>query len=500
MIEPWEILIKSQPADPQFWKVPNHLGRHRILCVIPDSHSMVAPNRVNADVEFTLEFAEALSVAGIARIYADKLWGRALSTWLPLDNEAAVSKWLQTTVLCVISSNKNPPQEWGVWTRNHDGETLKEILTHSIRGDDVADVLRSPPLGLAKLMSAPGEWENVIKAKGILQHPYHTDPNIPDPEWMPAYPIVSFTADDENYDHLKSLFAGLELPPYAHCAAYTYLLASFHVVSLEAPRPLLVVDSWERGRGKSELSASIKYLIDKKEGVKSIRKGNDVTADESIASLRLARVEVLDNIDKRVDYMHQVATTATTSVLEARAKFDKNSSEFPGKLFIMNGVVGAASFHRDMLVRTLRVEITGKSKQLTIVPIEHAKKYRHEIIKEILMAHHFTKVKVEAPQTRMRAFLEAGLKAYCHVFDVKADVARKLLQEALDSGKLYSKRVLGALMQQHEDLLEDPYFPAGGIADEMVGSNFTITLQEKDLGAKAFGLQVEKDGDKYVWK
>lgn len=492
-------LLRTYPGDPCFWLLPTHLGPHRVLVTVPEGHAMVRNNVVRSDMQFLLELAEALSAAGLVRVYMNKLYARGQKTWAALTNEAAVAKWMQSRVLFVVTANPNPPSEWTIWTRNG-CESAHDFVRAACGGDDVRSVLRSPPEGLCRLMCQSGDWESVTSAAGILQHPYHKSTRYPDPEWMPAYPVVVLKEGPEDYTHLRALFSGFELPYPAHCAAYTFLLGAFHVASLTQPRPILVIDSWERGRGKTELSSAIKYLLDKKEGVKSGRKGRDHATDESIASLREDRVEVLDNIDREVDYLHSVAVTATTSVLQARGKFEACSAEFPGKLFLMNCVIGAASFHRDLLARILRVEIPGKSKALAVVPIQYAKQHRSEIIYEIMHAHAHSK-RLQVRDSRMSSFLSEGLSAYCQVFGVPEEKAKTALRYALTSGKVYNKRALGSLMKLYPESLDDPYFPAGGISEELLRTgNFEIPLTADDVGACAFGRTVVQEGPKYVWK
>jgi hypothetical protein len=463
---------------------------------------MVRNNVVRSDMQFLIELAAALSEAGLVRTYMNKLYARGAKTWAPLNNEAAVAKWLQGRVLFVITPSPSPPYEWGIWSRNG-CESAHDFVRAGEGGDDVRRVLRSPPEGLCRLMSQSGDWEGVTAAAGILQHPYHKDPRYPDPEWMPAHPVVNLRQGPEDYTHLRALFSGFDLPPHSHCAVYTFLLGTFHVASLTEQRPILVIDSWERGRGKTELASAIKYLIDKKQGVKSMRRGRDAVDDESIASLRTDRVEVHDNIDKAVDYIHRIAVTGSTAVIQARGKFEAESTEFPGKLFIMNCVIGAASFHCDMLARILRVEIPGESQRLSVVPINYARAHRNEIIYEIMHAHaNADPIKGGMSMGRMAPFLEAGLAAYCRVFSETQTHARWALQRALNSGKTYNKRVLGSLMKNHPEKLDEPYFPAGGLNDEFIhGSvNFLIKLTQADLGARAFGMTVVQEGTDFVWK
>lgn len=492
-------LIRTYPGDPCFWRIPAHLGPHRILVTVPCEHPMVRNNTVRSDMQFLLELADALSEAGLVRLYMKKLYARGSKTWAPLTNEAAVAKWLQGRVLFVTTPNPNPPYEWEIWKRNG-CENAHDFVRAGAGGDDVRSVLRSPPEGLCRLMCQSGDWEDVIEAAGILQHPYHKDPRYPDPEWMPAHPVVTLRQGPEDYAHLHALFSGFNLPDHSHCAVYTFLFGAFHVASLTEQRPVLVIDSWERGRGKTELSSAIKYLIDKKEGVKSSRRNRDATTDESIASLRTDRVEVLDNIDKAVDFIHSVAVTATTAVLQARGKFEAESTQFSGKMFLMNCVVGAASFHRDLLARILRVEIPGQSQRLDVIPIQYARAHRNKIIYEIMHAHEHAEPR-HFSAGRMAAFMETGLSAYCHVFNVEHQEAIDRLQRALNSGKTYSKRVLGSLMREHPEKLDEPYYPAGGISEELLRtSNFDIKLTVADLGASAFGMAVVQEGTDFVWR
>lgn len=499
--EDFQYLLSTYRSDPQFWGLPrNSDGTHRVVVLVPDDHDMVRNNIVVADEQFTIDFMAAMSAAGLFRGYMDKIYSRGRLKWEPLDRENMARQWLQRHCIFVLTRHAtDPPQSWDIWTRNGP-ETPYGFFRDAQGSDEVRRVLRSPPAGLARAISDGGTWDDVVEAKGLLRHPYYTPDGFEDPDWMQCYPVIRLPHEAPDYKHLKTLFSGFDLPPVPHTAVYTFLLASFHASSLNHARPVLIVDSWKRARGKSQLSSAIKYLVDEREGVKSMSRGRDKIGDESIATLRENRCEVLDNIDKRAEFGHEPATTGSTGVIEARGKYERNTSDFPGKLFLMNCVVGACSLDSDLSSRILRVEIPGESEALKPQPHSYAKRYRDKILKEIIAAHHFAPEIVRPPSSRMQEFMQAGLTAYCHVFGADHDEARANLDAALRSGAIYKPRVLGSLMMEHPDLLQSPYYPAGGISDDRAQLKITIPLLDEDLGATAFGLTVTKKGDSYVWE
>ncbi len=500
----WERLSESMPGDPLFWRIPRHLGPHRVLVVIPDDHDMCTPRGVVSDVMFAMDLVQALSAAGLVRCYHSRLWARNTESWCEFYNDGQAAVWLQEHVLFATAGRPDcfsPPDEWRLWRANiHEAnQSALGFLYHAAGGEEITKVLRSPPQSLATLLSKDGEWNGAQRAVGLVKHPFWTPPGEVGPAILPAYRHVELP-ETLGYEHIRALFEPFHLPDYAHCALYTYVFGIFHGWSLEHPRPILVVDSWNRGRGKTEISAAIKYLVDRKFGVKSGRRARDAAHEESVASLLLSRAEVIDNIDKEVEFKHDVAISACTTEYEARPKYGRSVAEFSGKLFIFNTVVGASSLHPDFGSRVLRVEIPGESQRLSHSPPEFVKEHRDAIIVEVLHALANAPT-VKSPENRMRKFYEAGLSAYCHVFGVPEAEAAQRLEAAIRSGAIYRKGALGSFMKQHSECLEDPYWPAGGWSEEQLAlRTSTESLSDADLGARAHGYVLEKEGENFVWR
>jgi hypothetical protein len=185
--------------------------------------------------------------------------------------------------------------------------------------------------------------------------------------------------------HLRELFAGFDLGRHSLLPLYAYLFGCFHGVSLKYERPILFIDSWVRGRGKSEVGRAFSVLLD---GCDSSLPLSDTASSSDLITSFLVngqRILPLQNLDGRWQYQdHFLVSLATDGSVNARPKYSRNSAQFRGVCAIMNGVWGSFSLHKDLLTRVWRAELPGVAQQLHPRPVYYALEYRLPILSEIL--------------------------------------------------------------------------------------------------------------------
>jgi hypothetical protein len=260
---------------------------------------------------------------------------------------------------------------------------------------------------------------------GLVRHPYAGQSGR---RWLVEAP--SLPEPDPTYPHLRRLFSGLDLDPASHAALHVHLLGCLHALSLDGERPILLVDSWVRARGKSEVSKALAALLDGRPAEFS-QSNRDSLHDEIIAHLGDGqRCFALDNIDGRRAYNNPLLCSLSTGEIKGRKKYASANSVFVGTVIILNTVYGAASFHRDLLSRCLRCELRGPAHTLSVRPQLYAPTHRLEILAEALHALDTASQYIAPTTTRFTTFELTAAAAYCHVFGLAAAETHSRLEAA----------------------------------------------------------------------
>jgi hypothetical protein len=323
---------------------------------------------------------------------------------------------------------------------------------------------------------------------GFLNHPIAGVPNGVWRERRPwRCPTGSPGADSP---HLRALFSGLPLDPAGHAALHMYLFGAFHAVSLENEKPLLFVDSWVRGRGKSEVCDAIQILLEGSRCAIEASPARQAFHDSLIAHLVSgARVVPLHNLEGRPDYMNETfASIATDGGLSTRPKYGRESLRFPGVLPILNGVYGAFSLHKDLLCRCWRVELPGVAQALTLRPREYAEAHRDEIIAEILQAHKRATIQgARSPVTRFAEFERCAGRAYRQAFALGEGETWDRIKKMQCGATALLQSGVRALYSAHPRAFEAPH-------DKVVGGRFDTGPKEvPHTGATALGFTFNGD-------
>lgn len=421
---------------------------------------------------------QALAESGRLRQFGGRLYLRVAARWRLLLSAPAVSSMLPS-VLCFVSSD-DPPADW--FRGNVAGETGLELLANCAKVRLHGVIPRDLPSALCGEQDRSG----VPEAVGVLRHPVF---GVPADPWLDDAPSVNAPVESD-YRHLRTLFAGLELDPCSHVAAYCYLLGAFHAVSLSAPRPILLVDSWVQGRGKSEVCAAISRLIDDQETEISARSDSEKFDDGIISQLRSSRCLVVDNVDNHREYNLPRLATASTGVLSARHKYSAGATQHRGILLCLNLVLGAASLHRDLISRAVRVELTGAARKLTPQPRLYAQEKRLPIVSEILTAlSRSAGVEVEVA-SRFGAFDRVAVPAYAEVFGGAAEEITARLEQARRNAWVHSPDVLTHLACHHKKRFSVLRTRALSLDFVAPPAADALELPEEAEGCRALGLEL----------
>ncbi len=337
--------------------------------------------------------------------------------------------------------------------------------------------------------SLSSEWKDCLcaespcipEARGILKHPIYPDCDAEG--WLDERPARLPTAT--NFAHLDQLFSGLQLDEPSRCVLYSYLFGAFHRCSLNQPRPLLLVDSWEQGVGKSVTGEAIATLIDDEPRTLSLDR-NSNEGDEIVSILAHgARCLVLPNLAHRRNWNNTLLATLCTDVGQSRRlKYSAKATTFYGTLGITSAVLGAVTLHRDLISRIWRVALGGRAQpELSTVPQRYAKDHRAELQAEILRVHALATPYAGRLTTRFTEFEAAGCAAYAAYMDFSHDVVTCLMAQAERSRHIFRDEVLASLWQKHPELFADK-LPWQGVGE---GAEWLRTFD----GAHAFGYTLE---------
>jgi len=342
------------------------------------------------------------------------------------------------TLLCdvvAVAVVNDPDTEYLDWFKGNttaENDLAMVIESRSLELDET-------PHSLARSIVGEQYRPYVKEAVGILQHPVY---GMVAAAWLlppeELYPIP----EETDYSHIKNLFSGMDLSPASHAAAYCFLLGGLHADSLTVPRPVLVVDSWQQARGKSEICLAISTLLDDEAHAIADPKRETDLHDELVAGLRDGRTITIDNVDGKGDYNPDAIATASTGTLKIRHKYDSGTTKYSGLLVMLNLVYGASSFHPDIVSRGLRCELTGPSVAIKPQPRDYARDYRTEILGEIIHALTNCEQDYKDASSRFREFDTVALPAYAHIFDITLEEAAERLAEARHQMRAFSMPVV----------------------------------------------------------
>lgn len=376
------------------------------------------------------------------------------------------------------------PNLWEVG--NVDCEVVTpDILFSQVRGL----VERSVPRELCARLSGTHDRPDIASYDGILRHPLHGESAT----WLSEFDRSSLPKPDPSFPHMRALFSAFPLGRASHASLHTYLLGAFHEHSLRYPRPILMVDSWEQGRGKSEVCQAIARLVDDEDSGTSIPRDLDSQRDEIVAHFLDRRSLYLDNIDGAEEWNSPLLATLSTGDGSVRRKYSRSADKIRGCLLMVNSITGTATFHPDLIDRILRVELPGRAQPLTPQPRHYASDNRHGLLSEILLAHQLAPDEVERPTSRFAHFESAGARAYSVVFRTPVAEVLALLEESHRSARVYAAPAMSSLYAHHSDRF---LAPNEDVFDSRVWrapipAN-APKLTDRHEGASAFGITLTK--------
>ncbi len=353
----------------------------------------------------------ALSAAGLLRCFQGGFYIKTFGEWTPIVSvEDAVVK-LDGAI--VLARTPNPDFIMNPRVNNRANEA----------GDFPEFIERLDEVSLMTMPRAMGNYfvkrdDSAVPAiAGFLSHPVH---GTPAEDWLELTRFAGEPA--ESTERLSTLFSAFGLDDASHFALYGFLLGAFHHVSLDCERPILIVDSWKRGRGKSEVSNVINYLLSGQEQGITMRTSKDEMKNELLAFLgNGGRVVTVHNIEsnKPAWSNDMLAALATDGAIGGRMKYGRTSVHFKGVLPIINTIYGSASLSKDLIDRAWRVELRGEPAPLSPRPIEYAKEYRDEILCEIMGVHERAAELCESYDsvTRMAPFERVAVASYTEAFN-----------------------------------------------------------------------------------
>jgi len=425
---------------------------------------------------------DGLRAAGVLHTYQRINYLRCGRVWVELASAAAVRPMLSAVFALGTHVGQIAEVEASL-AANVVGETCLEQLTSNgafLLSGDIPNALA------ASLCAEQHRWG--AEAAGILRHPIHGEPEA---VWIQDATDITVPKETD-YRHLKRLYEGLKLDADSHTALYCYLFGAFSAVSLDAPRPILLVDSWQQGRGKSEVCGSVRRLVDDNDSAITARADTDKFDDSLVAALRGSRALALDNVDGMVEYNPSLLANGSTGSLEVRHKYGRGTTRYKGVLLLLNLVCGAASFHRDMLSRMVRVELRGSNERLDPAPLAYSQIHRREIIGELLHALRESAGRDCPCSSRFAAFDSVAVAGYAHVFQEDVETVAARLDAARRSVWAHHPDVLAHFAVEHREsfvyvarrVLPDEGFTNPHAADKMV-------LPREAQGARLFGHELK---------
>lgn len=326
----------------------------------------------------------------------------------------------------IVTVNEFGGADSNLWT----GQTMDDNPYLSLVESSVLRMEHMPVRMLSSLC-AEGVRSGIKEVLGIIRQPLV---GTPDGNWVMDDPTIQIP-ETTDYAHLRKLFAAFDLDLSSHTALYSFLLGAFHARSLDSPRPLLLVDSWEQARGKSAVCSAIKLLVDGREDTTACRNGfGDALQDDLTAATKNGtRVLVVDNLMNHEEFSHPFISAAASNTIAVRHKHAAGTVSPMGLMICMTLVDGQATISKDIVSRSWRIELAGEAQELRPEPVSYARENRAALIGEIVHAlTHSTPYK--AARSRTALFDSVALGAYALAFNrTPADAATHLQIARLNS-------------------------------------------------------------------
>jgi hypothetical protein len=286
---------------------------------------------------------------------------------------------------------------------------------------------------------------------GILGHPLFGAPEVAK-EWLPA-PSPG-EAEDAACPHLNELFAPLRLVEAARAPLYAWLFGALYYRSLSVPRPILCVDSRSRAAGKTEVCRALQWILDRRDSpIELPRGGYGRSKDAIAASLADGRCVVLNNLegyDLQDQFLVNLSTDGAPSI---NRKYDRDNTEYPGRLAVINGVYDAFSLSPDLLSRIWRVELIYDPDDALGV-IEYAKEHRDVILAEAFAVFRAVPAGDYTKATRMAAFERLGARAYATFAGRTLDFVADRMRGMVKRSKALTSIALHSLAQTHPEVFQ----------------------------------------------
>ena len=290
------------------------------------------------------------------------------------------------------------------------------------------------------------------------------------------------------YPLLTQLFSPCKLSPHARCRLYVYLLAAFSAESLQVPAPLLVVDSWEQGVGKTEILSVLGYLLDGMPSNLSQPEGNDneVMVAHYHNDNRFAGI---DNLSNRHNWNNTwLATLLTDRAATARPKYGKIATRFCGRMAGASCVWGAVTLHPDLLSRTWRIPLEGWRGDLGFFCDRFARDHRSVLISEIMdVLGHAHPWSLPGRTSRVHDFETIGAAAFSHLAGISHAAVKILLEKSQKEVDGLGSAMLYLYSKQNLELPDDALRAAVG------GSKPTDRSMRQLEGALARGYRYTKE-------
>jgi hypothetical protein len=301
---------------------------------------------------------------------------------------------------------------------------------------------------------------NPAPVQGILQHPLIGKPRG---RWVgPPLPDSRTETEGHSYTWLPRLLGPLNLTAPSHCIAMSYLLGLFHAASLDYARPILFVDSWVRGRGKSELGRALVRLLDNRDdSIVLASKGLSETVTSHL--IRGGRVLLGQNMNDVLDWNSEyLASLATDGSVGDRPKYGRTTAFFRGVATILNGVYGSFTLAEDMVARIWRVELTGPCPQRELGIPDFAEDHREDIIREVSRAYSYAQPWTYPTLSRCNEFERVALPAYAEVTGMAHEKVFELYKQALVQSGALATPCVQHLHHGHSARFERPSDVATG--------------------------------------
>lgn len=290
----------------------------------------------------------------------------------------------------------------------------------------------------------------------------------------PVYEMPLAPAEcGRDYPRLKQLFSEFWLDEISHARLHMFLLGCFDVSYLTHSVPLLTIDSFSQGMGKSEAAEAVANLL---HGYRTpaITPARTPSPDQMASHFGAGHlVAVMDNLDNATDWSNPwLASILTQRGAAERLRYDRASTNFRARSAILTFVFGRATLHEDLISRAWRVQIWGDtSRWADGAPPHFAKDYalehRDELVAECYWAMKRGRAHDLPTVDRSTVFAKRAAGAYLEVFGKRpplTDAAHRAMISTLALQLLKRERAAFPRRPVNVDLL-----PANAPVDTLEG-------------------------------